>query len=69
MGPAWMSKDLMDKLKGKKKIHEKWKKGLPPEKNAGTLSGSVGMQKQSETYYSNWTATSPWGRMRFTQEC
>jgi len=26
--PEWMSKELMDKLKGKKKVHEMWKKGL-----------------------------------------
>ena len=26
-------------------------------------------KKQSETCYSNWTATSPWDRMRFTREC
>ena len=24
----WMSKELMRKLKGKKKVHEMWKKGL-----------------------------------------
>ena len=24
--PKWMSKELMDKLKGKKKVHEMWKK-------------------------------------------
>jgi len=26
--PVWMSKELMDKLKGKKKVHEMWKKVL-----------------------------------------
>ena len=26
--PVWMSKELMRKLKGKKKVHEMWKKGL-----------------------------------------
>ena len=26
--PVWMSKELMHKLKGKKKVHEMWKKGL-----------------------------------------
>lgn len=25
--PVWMSKELMDKLKGKKVVHEMWKKG------------------------------------------
>ena len=26
--PVWMSKELVHKLKGKKKAHEMWKKGL-----------------------------------------
>jgi len=27
-GPAWMSKELMGKVRGKKKVCEMWKKGL-----------------------------------------
>ena len=30
-----MSKELVHKLKGKKKVHEMWKKGLPLGKNIG----------------------------------
>ena len=26
--PVWMSKELMHKIKGKRKVHEMWKKGL-----------------------------------------
>ncbi|GAB0188533.1 mitochondrial enolase superfamily member 1 [Grus japonensis] len=26
--PAWMSKELLEKLKGKKKVYRMWKKGL-----------------------------------------
>ena len=36
---------------------------------AGELTKPPTIQEETETCYSNWTATSPWDRMRFTQEC
>lgn len=42
-----MSKELMDKMKGKEKVHEMWKKGCPPGEIIATFSGLVGMQQRS----------------------
>ena len=36
---------------------------------AGELTKPPMIQEETETCYSNWTATSPWDRMRFTREC
>jgi len=34
---AWVSKELMDKLRGKKKVQEMWKKGLFTWKECGNV--------------------------------
>ena len=36
---------------------------------AGEQTKPPTIQEETETCYSNWTATSPWDRMRFTREC
>ena len=36
---------------------------------AGEQTKFPTIQEKTETCYSNWTATSPWGQMRFTREC
>ena len=37
--------------------------------SAGEQTKPPTIQEETQTCYSNWTATSPWDRMRFTREC